>query len=178
LRHICRITLALYHLITNTAMSSPTKISIYHSFALHTTGAIRAKERLSAAQQSPFALIQKAGTSIAKLAMALMPHARCIWIACGPGNNGADGLIAAAQLASFGYKVAISHLESAQRHTPHWQMAWQQMPEPQLAMPHLWKRIWALTPFLVSVTPLARQRHYPMHTLIGCTSLTMGDLQP
>lgn len=43
-------------------------------------------------------LMARAGRSVADLAMALAPHARRIWIACGPGNNGGDGLVAARHL--------------------------------------------------------------------------------
>ena len=47
-------------------------------------------------------LIQRAGQAVARLARALTPHARSVWVACGPGNNGGDGLLAAAELHRLG----------------------------------------------------------------------------
>jgi hydroxyethylthiazole kinase-like uncharacterized protein yjeF len=58
----------------------------------------RLMERTMAAQLPPHTLMTRAGTAIARLARALAPHAKSIWIACGPGNNGGDGLMAAALL--------------------------------------------------------------------------------
>ena len=40
-------------------------------------------------------LMRRAGEAVARLALASYPHARIFWIACGPGNNGGDGLEAA-----------------------------------------------------------------------------------
>lgn len=51
-------------------------------------------------------LMQRAGFAVARLAMAIAPHAQRIWIACGPGNNGGDGLEAAVHLRNWG-KVPI-----------------------------------------------------------------------
>jgi hydroxyethylthiazole kinase-like uncharacterized protein yjeF len=42
--------------------------------------------------------MERAGRSLAHLAMALAPHGQLFWIACGPGNNGGDGLMAALHL--------------------------------------------------------------------------------
>ena len=46
--------------------------------------------------------MQRAGLAIANFAMAITPHAKVIWIPCGPGNNGGDGYEAAAYLKSWG----------------------------------------------------------------------------
>jgi hydroxyethylthiazole kinase-like uncharacterized protein yjeF len=54
--------------------------------------------------------MQLAGEAAAKLALALAPHARIFWIACGPGNNGGDGFVAAAHLQSLGKAVVISYI--------------------------------------------------------------------
>ena len=45
---------------------------------------------------NPTLLMQSAGLACARLALAVAPHARRIWVAAGPGNNGGDGLLAAA----------------------------------------------------------------------------------
>lgn len=60
-------------------------------------------------------LMDRAGLAVARLAIALFPHARTVWIACGPGNNGGDGLRAAAHLAQWqrtgqaGCQVHVTH---------------------------------------------------------------------
>lgn len=53
-------------------------------------------------------LMQAAGLAAARLALALAPHAQSIWIPCGPGNNGGDGLEAALHLQGFGRQVHVS----------------------------------------------------------------------
>ncbi len=76
------------------------------------TAGTRAIERLAADQMPAHSLMQRAGLAVARLARALAPHARCIWIACGPGNNGGDGLQAAAWLRRMldgsGCRVLVS----------------------------------------------------------------------
>jgi hydroxyethylthiazole kinase-like uncharacterized protein yjeF len=52
-------------------------------------------------------LMAQAGLAIAKLALATYPFARCFWIFCGPGNNGGDGLEAAAHLHQWGQTVRV-----------------------------------------------------------------------
>ena len=49
----------------------------------------------------PHELMARAGLSLAQLTLALHPHARTVWVACGPGNNGGDALIAACHLAQW-----------------------------------------------------------------------------
>lgn len=59
---------------------------------------IRAFEARQAGRLPPHELMARAGLALARLALALFPHARTLWVACGPGNNGGDALIAAAHL--------------------------------------------------------------------------------
>ncbi|MEF9949084.1 MAG: NAD(P)H-hydrate epimerase, partial [Comamonas sp.] len=76
----------------------PTSISGNQGWPLFSTAATRQIERACAIRLPPHTLMERAGLAIAQLAMAIAPHAQRIWIACGPGNNGGDGLEAAAQL--------------------------------------------------------------------------------
>lgn len=54
-------------------------------------------------------LMERAGLAVAKLALATRHGTGPVWIACGPGNNGADGLVAARHLAEAGVPVHIAH---------------------------------------------------------------------
>lgn len=56
--------------------------------------------------------MQRAGLAIAQLALAVAPHARIIWIPCGPGNNGGDGYEAARHLKSWGKSPIVTCLGS------------------------------------------------------------------
>ena len=70
--------------------------------------ATRRIEQAASAALPPHTLMQRAGRAVARLAMALAPDARTIWIACGPGNNGGDGLEAAAQLKQAGFMPIVT----------------------------------------------------------------------
>ncbi|MFN5097565.1 MAG: NAD(P)H-hydrate dehydratase [Limnohabitans sp.] len=61
---------------------------------------------------SPTPLMQSAGLACARLALAVAPHARRIWVAAGPGNNGGDGLEAALHLHLWGKDVTVSLIAS------------------------------------------------------------------
>jgi len=61
---------------------------------------------------SPIPLMQNAGLACARLALAVAPHARRIWVAAGPGNNGGDGLEAALHLHQWGKEVVVSLVTS------------------------------------------------------------------
>jgi hydroxyethylthiazole kinase-like uncharacterized protein yjeF len=62
---------------------------------------------------SPTPLMQSAGLACARLALAVAPHARCIWVAAGPGNNGGDGLEAALHLHQWGKEVVVNLIASS-----------------------------------------------------------------
>jgi ADP-dependent NAD(P)H-hydrate dehydratase / NAD(P)H-hydrate epimerase len=72
---------------------------------LHDIQASRAIEAAALSQHPPHQLMQRAGLGVARLALALAPHARQVWVACGPGNNGGDGLVAAVHLQRAGLAV-------------------------------------------------------------------------
>lgn len=65
---------------------------------LYDTASTRRIEQAALAILPPHSLMARAGAAVAHLALALTPHARRIWVACGPGNNGGDGLVAATEL--------------------------------------------------------------------------------
>lgn len=80
------------------------------SFPLQSAAATRVLEAALAATLPPHTLMQRAGLATARLALAIAPHARTVWVACGPGNNGGDGLEAAMHLQSWGKTALISWL--------------------------------------------------------------------
>jgi hydroxyethylthiazole kinase-like uncharacterized protein yjeF len=75
---------------------------------LHDVAASRAIEQAAAAGLPPHALMQRAGLAVARLALAVAPHAKHVWIACGPGNNGGDGFEAAMHLHGAGKHVTVT----------------------------------------------------------------------
>ena len=83
--------------------------------SLFDTAATRRIERNAAASLPPHALMQRAGRAVARLAMAIAPDARTIWVACGPGNNGGDGFEAAAYLQQRGFGVVVTAIGSPDR---------------------------------------------------------------
>lgn len=72
--------------------------------------ATRQAEELARATLPAHTLMQRAGLAVAKLAMAIAPHAQRVWIACGPGNNGGDGLEAAVHLRNWGKEPIVTWL--------------------------------------------------------------------
>ncbi|MDB5963607.1 MAG: hypothetical protein JWQ72_107 [Polaromonas sp.] len=75
---------------------------------LYSVAATRGIERAAAAGLPAHTLMQRAGLSVARLALALAPHAQRIWVACGPGNNGGDGFEAAMHLHRWGKTVVLT----------------------------------------------------------------------
>ena len=78
------------------------RITPDRAWPLFDVAATRAIEQAAAAALPPHTLMQRAGLAIARLALALAPHGKTLWIACGPGNNGGDGLEAAMHLRQWG----------------------------------------------------------------------------
>lgn len=78
--------------------------------ALYDTEATRQIEQACQVRLPPHTLMQRAGKAAARLALAVSPHSRCIWIACGPGNNGGDGLEAAMHLQQWGKRPVVTWL--------------------------------------------------------------------
>ncbi|MGQ2978378.1 MAG: NAD(P)H-hydrate dehydratase [Polaromonas sp.] len=92
------------------------QLSTALTLPLHGIAATRRLEQQAAAALPPHTLMQRAGLAAARLALALAPHAQNIWIACGPGNNGGDGLEAALHLHHWGQAVSVTWLgERAER---------------------------------------------------------------
>jgi len=92
---------------------------------LFNTAATRRMERQAAAALPPHALMQRAGLAVARLARALAPHTRTVWIACGPGNNGGDGLEAAMHLQRDGRRVVVTWLGSPEHAPADARQSWQ-----------------------------------------------------
>ncbi len=84
------------------------KITTATSHPLFSVAATRTLERATQAQLPAHTLMQRAGLALARLALALGPHAQCIWVACGPGNNGGDGFEAAMHLHQWGKRVVLT----------------------------------------------------------------------
>ncbi|KAF1043393.1 NAD(P)H-hydrate dehydratase [Xylophilus sp.] len=92
---------------------------------LHGADATRRIEQAAAAALPPHTLMQRAGLAAARLATALAPHARRIWIACGTGNNGGDGLEAAFHLHTAGRPVTATWLGTPGQGPDDAQRSWQ-----------------------------------------------------
>ena len=82
---------------------------------LHGPAASRRIEQAAQAGLAPHTLMRRAGLAVARLALALAPHARTVWIAAGPGNNGGDGLDAAITLRRAGKDVRVTLAGDAAR---------------------------------------------------------------
>ncbi|WP_431263087.1 NAD(P)H-hydrate dehydratase [Roseateles chitinivorans] len=79
----------------------------FHDRPLHDAPSSRRIESAALSQHPPHTLIERAGLSVARLALALQPFGRHATVFAGPGNNGGDGLIAARHLAARGWTVDV-----------------------------------------------------------------------
>jgi ADP-dependent NAD(P)H-hydrate dehydratase / NAD(P)H-hydrate epimerase len=94
------------------------RLNRHTSYPLHSVAATRRIEQAAAAQLAPHTLMQRAGLAVARLACALAPHAQTLWLACGPGNNGGDGLEAAMHLKLWGRNPVVTWLGDEARCPP------------------------------------------------------------
>jgi hydroxyethylthiazole kinase-like uncharacterized protein yjeF len=84
------------------------RVTSDRAWPLHDVDATRALEHAAAAALPAHTLMQRAGLATARLALALAPHGKVFWIACGPGNNGGDGLEAALHLRQWGKQAVVT----------------------------------------------------------------------
>ncbi|HEX4234051.1 MAG TPA: NAD(P)H-hydrate dehydratase [Caldimonas sp.] len=75
--------------------------------ALLDLAATRRRESAALAAMEPFTLMARAGDAVARLALALAPHAEHVVIFAGPGNNGGDGVAAATRLKAMGKRATV-----------------------------------------------------------------------
>ena len=86
--------------------------------ALFDDDATRRIERRAAEALPAHTLMARAGGALTRLARAIAPHARRVWIAAGPGNNGGDGLVLATALHRAGLEVGVTLVGHAGRTLP------------------------------------------------------------
>jgi ADP-dependent NAD(P)H-hydrate dehydratase / NAD(P)H-hydrate epimerase len=88
----------------------PERVTPWLAWPLHRAETTRRIEQAALAGRPPHSLMRRAGEAVARLALAVAPHARHVWVAAGPGNNGGDGLEAAVHLCAAGRSVHITLL--------------------------------------------------------------------
>ena len=91
------------------------RITSDRPWPLHDVARTRLIEQAAASALPPYSLMQRAGLAVARLTLATAPHAHTIWVACGPGNNGGDGMVAAQHLLRWGKNPVVSWLGSAEQ---------------------------------------------------------------
>ncbi len=100
-----------------------------HAWPLHDAAQSRRVEATASAGLPPHTLMRRAGLALARLVLALAPHAQRIWVAAGPGNNGGDGVEAALHLHQAGRRVDVSLVGDAAALPPDAAAAWQRARE-------------------------------------------------
>ena len=100
------------------------RVTAATAWPLFDVAATRRIEHAALAGAAEHVLMQRAGLASAKLALALAPHARSIWVAAGPGNNGGDGLEAALHLHAWGKKVIVTWLGTPDKASADTAAAW------------------------------------------------------
>ncbi|HLL17595.1 MAG TPA: NAD(P)H-hydrate epimerase, partial [Rubrivivax sp.] len=84
-------------------------------FPLHDSAASRRAEQAALAASPQQSLMEAAGLAVAKLALAVAPHAHRVQVWAGPGNNGGDGLVAARHLHNAGLDVHVALIGDSAR---------------------------------------------------------------
>lgn len=100
------------------------RVQTDHSYRLFSVAQTRVLEQGAMALLPAHTLMRRAGLAVANLACALAPHARSIWIACGPGNNGGDGLEAAVHLQHRGFRPLVTCLGTPDALPPDAKASW------------------------------------------------------
>ncbi|MEO5844649.1 MAG: NAD(P)H-hydrate dehydratase [Caldimonas sp.] len=80
---------------------------------LYGVAATRRIEGQAVAELPPFTLMTRAGAAVARLALAVAPHAARIVVFAGPGNNGGDGIEAATRLREWGKSTSVLRVGAA-----------------------------------------------------------------
>ena len=101
------------------------RISSHSHWRLHNVAQTQFIEHQAKAHLPAYSLMARAGLATAQLALAIAPHGKKIWIACGPGNNGGDGLESAALLQTWGKQSIVTWLGKDRDVSADTQKAWQ-----------------------------------------------------
>ncbi len=86
-----------------------------HGWPLYDIASTRRIESAAARGLNSGELMQRAGLAVARLALALAPHARVVTVFAGPGNNGGDGFEAGLHLQRWGKCVEVVTLADPAR---------------------------------------------------------------
>lgn len=90
-------------------------LPVDRAWPLNSVDETRALEHTALAALPPHTLMARAGDAVARLALAVAPHARRVLVLAGPGNNGGDALVAARRLHEHGVNVRVCLLADSAR---------------------------------------------------------------